>query len=248
MRLISQRQRFNHRQTGLAVGIPDTTSIRSDGRMDAYEYLVGLPLLLRHQQIRVHDSSSSFFIQFIIFIFVLEFETLPVNFNLQQWMRQILTSLRVKITKKLSPFTTSFVLAAVSHPTFKFAWLKGDAEKNRARQKLSARIAMNSFTRTEHQGNLSSANANELFNFEENDSPTKDEIDLYLCDKDKTLSMLDRHPAIKKNFLRYNSALPSSAPVERLFSAAALVLTSRRNRLSDKLLEYLLLLKIYKNL
>ena len=107
---------------------------------------------------------------------------------------------------------------------------------------------MNSFTRTEHQGNLSSANANELFNFEENDSPTKDEIDLYLCDKDKTLSMLDRHPAIKKIFLRYNSALPSSAPVERLFSAAALVLTSRRNRLSDKLVEYLLLLKIYKNL
>ena len=60
--------------------------------------------------------------------------------------------------------------------------------------------------------------------------------------------MLDRHPAIKSVFLRYNTALPSCAPVERLFSAAALVLTARRNRISDKLLGYLLLLKIHEKL
>ena len=51
--------------------------------------------------------------------------------------------------------------------------------------------------------------------------------------------------------MRYNTMLPSSAPVERLFSMAALVLTGqtgKRANLSDTLLEHLILLKIYRNL
>ena len=47
---------------------------------------------------------------------------------------------------------------------------------------------------------------------------------------------------------RYNTMLPSSAPVERLFSMAALVLTGKRANLSDTLLEHLILLKINRNL
>lgn len=50
--------------------------------------------------------------------------------------------------------------------------------------------------------------------------------------------------AIKKLFIKYNAAIPSSARVERLFGQAALVLTVRRNRLSDIILEMLILLKI----
>ena len=60
--------------------------------------------------------------------------------------------------------------------------------------------------------------------------------------------MLDKYPNIKKLFMRYNTMLPSSAPVERLFSMAALVLTGKRANLSDTLLEHLILLKIYRNL
>ena len=138
------------------------------------------------------------------------------------------------------------MLASVSHPAFKLAWIRGDAERRQARQKLSSQIALNGFSRP--NANIRRETANQLFNFEENESPTKDDIDLYLCDKDKNIAMLDRHPAIKSVFLQYNTSLPSSAPVERLFSAAALVLTARRNCLSDKLLEYLLLLIIHKKL
>ena len=85
-------------------------------------------------------------------------------------------------------------------------------------------------------------------NFDNDVSHTKDEVDSYLSDKDKSLAMLDRHPAMKKIFLFFNTALPSSAPVERLFSIAPLVLTARRNRLKDLLLEILVLLKIIHNL
>jgi len=56
--------------------------------------------------------------------------------------------------------------------------------------------------------------------------------------------MLDRHPEVRKLFIKYNTAIAASAPVERLSSTGALVLSKRRSRLSDSLFETLLLLKV----
>uniref|UniRef100_A0A671QI13 HAT C-terminal dimerisation domain-containing protein n=1 Tax=Sinocyclocheilus anshuiensis TaxID=1608454 RepID=A0A671QI13_9TELE len=54
---------------------------------------------------------------------------------------------------------------------------------------------------------------------------------------------LNQFPNIKNIFLKFNTPTPSSAPVEWLFSLGDLVLTPRRNRLSDKRFEKLLLMR-----
>uniref|UniRef100_A0A8C2Q316 HAT C-terminal dimerisation domain-containing protein n=1 Tax=Cyprinus carpio TaxID=7962 RepID=A0A8C2Q316_CYPCA len=55
--------------------------------------------------------------------------------------------------------------------------------------------------------------------------------------------VLSRFPRIKEIAKQYNTPIPSSALVERLFSLGSIVLTPRRNRLSDKRFERLLLLQ-----
>jgi hypothetical protein len=65
----------------------------------------------------------------------------------------------------------------------------------------------------------------------------------YLSEQTNSLTILHSFEAVKKLFMCYNTTLPSSAPVEHLFSAAGLIETSRRNRLADQTFERLLLLK-----
>lgn len=63
----------------------------------------------------------------------------------------------------------------------------------------------------------------------------------YLEDKCKTVESLLNYNLIQKMFRQYNTILPSSAPVERLFSAGGQILTPRRNRISDVMFETLLI-------
>ena len=72
----------------------------------------------------------------------------------------------------------------------------------------------------------------------------------YLKDKNSSLDSLQKFPTIKKMFMKYNSAIrkPSSAPVERLFSYAGMVLTKKRGCTTDEKFEQQLLLKANRHL
>ncbi len=86
---------------------------------------------------------------------------------------------------------------------------------------------------------------------EENISESEDdldEVDFFLKDKDQSMEILSKYPQIQLLFIRYNTSIPTSAPVERLFSIAAIILTVRRNKLSDCMLEMLIILKIFLKL
>ena len=66
------------------------------------------------------------------------------------------------------------------------------------------------------------------------------ELDMYINDTSRDIDSLHRFPLVKKVFVAKNTALPSSAPVERLFS--------QRNGLSDEHFKELLMLRANKHL
>ena len=69
---------------------------------------------------------------------------------------------------------------------------------------------------------------------------------MYLSDTSRDIESLSKFPGILKLFRKYNTPLPSSALVERLFSLGGQILTSRRNKLTDQHFERQLLLRANK--
>lgn len=66
--------------------------------------------------------------------------------------------------------------------------------------------------------------------------------------RDKTLKVFNKFPPLKNLFIKYNTPIPSSAPVEQVFSIANAVLTAKRSCLSEDNFEKQLLLKINKKI
>jgi hypothetical protein len=133
------------------------------------------------------------------------------------------------------------VFAALTHPFFKSNWIEDEEKKRDCKIQLKQLL---SDTVSPVSDKSSASLTEDFLNFSPSDLAKPDEVDFFLRDPETSIEMLDRYPAIKNLFIKYNTAIPSSAPVERLFSQAALVLTVRRNRLSDILLEMLILLKM----
>lgn len=161
------------------------------------------------------------------------------------------------------PKSKSFVIASISHPKFKLSWIpvryidsckqlfltefnemytnisdiqkktavaSGDDDSDNSDKEYYSCLH-------EHTNNGSSANDSRITNFSCVQALT------FLNSPKKEISVLEDYPIVKQVFLKYNTTIPSSAPVERLFSEAIQVLTHRRNRLGDKTFEMLLCCK-----
>jgi len=74
------------------------------------------------------------------------------------------------------------------------------------------------------------------------------ELDMYVNDSSHDIDSLQQFPLVKEVFIAKNTALSSSAPVERLFSIGGQILTPRRNGLSDEHFEMLLMLRANRHL
>ncbi|XP_041824825.1 uncharacterized protein LOC121644391 [Melanotaenia boesemani] len=147
-------------------------------------------------------------------------------------------------------------LAAVTLPKFKVRWLHGQDRKDAAKASLLAECRKllpeqeqlkpgTSTTNTTQRPGFSKED--EFFSFMENEEDTyataEAEVAEYLKSAATGIDILNQFPMIKKLSLKLNAATPSSAPVERLFSLGNLILSPKRNRLSDQKFEKLLLLR-----
>ncbi|XP_071581983.1 uncharacterized protein [Temnothorax nylanderi] len=146
------------------------------------------------------------------------------------------------------------VIAAISHPQFKGRWLvpySRDVQKNIHERFLVA------VSRESSQEVQSSVNQNYDDDFEfGHTNLTIDEfrpslsqgeltaeVTRHLKSKEIQLDMLENYPSIRKTFVKYNTPLPSSAPVERMFSYTTMMNLPKYNRLKDEHFEQRVLLK-----
>ena len=156
------------------------------------------------------------------------------------------------------------ILAAITLPKFKLRWVETQSKKDSYKQMLIDEMRL--FVGENHlvveneddavQSRAEQGGENQkkdhFYDFPSDDesSTSTDTVEVeaanYLSTA-KDLDCLHRYPIIKSLFLKYNTTLPSSAPVERLFSLGSMVLTPKRNRLVDARFEKLLLMRYNKH-
>uniref|UniRef100_A0A8C0YUZ1 BED-type domain-containing protein n=1 Tax=Cyprinus carpio carpio TaxID=630221 RepID=A0A8C0YUZ1_CYPCA len=143
------------------------------------------------------------------------------------------------------------LIAAVTLPKFKLRWLRDETRKDNIKMILAAQcraLTIEIPQKEPLQSPESRDHENDFFAFPEEENQHDDQaitVDVEICEYLKSANMENLHdfPRILKIFLKANTGTPSSAPVERLFSIGSLILTPKRNRLTDQRFEKLLLLR-----
>ncbi|XP_076284781.1 uncharacterized protein LOC143211202 [Lasioglossum baleicum] len=151
-------------------------------------------------------------------------------------------------------------IAALSHPYFKNRWFPcvEDAQKDILIKNLKGAVVeeMKKQNVVIAAAATPSTSAEDFYYFGEStdteqvpDYSSKASLEIlhFFEDECRDLSVLDKYAHIKKIFRKYNTPVPSSASVERLFSYATMANCPKRNRTSAKLFEKRVLLKANLN-
>lgn len=140
-----------------------------------------------------------------------------------------------------------FYIAACIHPLFKLKWITSDSKKKKIKKKMKELFKpKDSSRKVSPESEKEPLPHAKFFSFfDANNNKEKEGfIGSYLeSDLTSDLRSVTQIPELREIFLKYNTVIPSSAPVERLFSIASLILSPRRMNLSDELFEQLLFLK-----
>lgn len=162
------------------------------------------------------------------------------------------------------PKSKPYILSAISFPKFKLSWVPteyievcqqlflsecNDIDSAKKIESGNISISENDsgdefyslMTQSQSSSSLSEASNNNMGSVQ-----GLSFLNSKKKDGGKELNILDNYPIVKQLFLKYNTTLPSSAPVERLFSSGSQIMIPRRNRLGDKTFEMLVCLKSNK--
>lgn len=195
-----------------------------------------------------------------LFTLVKKFEELELQtFRFGAPLLQVVKTSVLKRFEKYFELTSEVneaIIATCTHPYFKLRWLPAATATNESTRKRIQDVLTvaakdinplrddnkNSYTPGEDDWFAFDVNTNDESGVAQTN---KIELELlqYLQDKATHTSMLDGYPVVRKLFLRYNTSLTSSGPVERLFSFAGIIHNHKRHSLSDTMFERLVCLK-----
>ncbi|KAL4098885.1 hypothetical protein QTP88_023403 [Uroleucon formosanum] len=183
------------------------------------------------------------------------------NHNTWTYCKSIVNALLESIEKRFgnylnftSPESLNAAIAALSYPRFKKRWLTCVETEFHDRlirifQKTADEIFIEKSTHLELEKSPKNQTTDDFFDFGSSTLTLtgipKSELEVlhYFADEENDLQHLNKYPTIKQVFIRYNTPLPSSAPVERLFSFATMTNQPKSHKLSDHLFEKRVVLK-----
>jgi hypothetical protein len=133
------------------------------------------------------------------------------------------------------------ILATMTHLYFKLRWLPSSLSDQRNRLQsllvsIAKNIAVDSVAQcAEPKSDDESTDINTSVNSTAS-ATAKYELEVFqfLEDSRKEITMLNNYPPVKTLFVQFNTVLPSSAPVDRLFSFAGFITRPHRRKCLTK--------------